>query len=227
MSSEWSGRKEKGKGGNMSKRITHHEEGITGTEKAEEYAKAHEKHGRLIYGPFLKEMKTLNMSGRCLEVGAGPGLFTSLFAEENPGVHITVTDISPDMVDLAKKRTADKRIRDRLDFGLCDVKDDQSVERLGRFDMVYSIYSLHHWDNPERCILNLLRAVKDGGLLYMGDLKRVWWLYYMPFISGDIQQIRASYRPGEIRGMLERHDIERVEIRTLFPFFLQSVIVRH
>ena len=208
------------------KRVIHHEEGITGVQEAEEYAKAHEKHGRLVYAPFLKDMKRLNVSGQCLEVGAGPGLFTSLLARENPDVHMTVTDISPDMVALARKSLADKNIRDRLDFALCDVKDEQAVERLGQFDMIYSIYSLHHWNDPERCILNLLRALKSGGLLYIGDLKRVWWLYYMPFMSGDVQQIRASYRPSEIRKLFEQHHITGYEIRTLFPFFLQSIIVR-
>jgi len=210
----------------MLRRITHHEEGITGVEETEKYAKAHEKHARVIYGPFLKEMKTLNVSGRCLEVGAGPGLFTSLFAKENPRVHITVTDISTDMVALAKKRTAEQGIQDRLGFSLCDVKDKQSVERLGRFDMVYSVYSLHHWQDPELCVLNLVSAAKDDGLLYIGDLKRVWWLYYMPFTSRDLQQIRAAYQPGEIKDMLIRINLRRFDVKTLFPFFLQSVIVQ-
>jgi 2-polyprenyl-3-methyl-5-hydroxy-6-metoxy-1,4-benzoquinol methylase len=39
---------------------------------------------------------------RVLEVGCGTGLFTELFA--NSGVHLCALDISPDLLELARKR---------------------------------------------------------------------------------------------------------------------------
>ncbi len=210
----------------MSKRIVHNEEGITGIARAKEYAREHEKHRGMMYGPFLRDMKRLNVSGDCLEIGAGPGIFSALFAEENPDVRLTVTDLSPDMVSVAREYVSGKGIGDRLTFSICDAMDEKALGRLGKFDLVYSIYSIHHWKDLERCLLNLLKAVKDGGTLYLGDLKRVWWLYYLPFRNRDLEQVRASYTRGEIKRILKKLNITKYEIRTLFPYFLQSIIVK-
>ncbi|OGP63737.1 MAG: hypothetical protein A2170_08880 [Deltaproteobacteria bacterium RBG_13_53_10] len=101
------------------------------------------------------------------------------------------------------------------------------MEKLGQFDLVYSVYSMHHWQNPESAILHLFKVINENGILYLGDLKRVWWLYYLPSKSRDIEQVRASYAPGEIKKMLGRNRISRYEMQSLFPFFLQSIVVKN
>jgi hypothetical protein len=75
-------------------------------------------------------------------------------------------------------------------------------------------------------IRHLFDSVADNGALYIGDLKRVWWLYYLPARNRDIQQIRAAYLPRELRRILQKMDIYHYEIRTLFPYFLMSVVAR-
>jgi SAM-dependent methyltransferase len=95
---------------------------------------------------------------------------------------------------------------------------------LGKFDFVFSIYSLHHWQNLAKGIHNLLDSLADRGVLYLGDLKRVWWLYYLPTRNRDIRQIRAAYLPHELKCILHKMDVNRYEIRTLFPYFLISVV---
>ena len=192
---------------------------------AKEYVKAHEKQMDFLYGPFIKDMKKLDISGKCIEIGAGPALFTSMFAEQFPGVHITVTDISPVMISMAKQTITKRGLQDRVDFCLLNVNDGDVLKRLGKFDLIYSIYSMHHWPDLERGVANLLDSISSGGLLYLGDLKRVWWLYYLPVNNNDVQQIRAAYRSIEVRKVLQKLGPVNYKIRTLFPYFMQSVIV--
>lgn len=217
----------------MMKRIEHEDEAITGVEMAREYAKMHEKHKNIAYSPFLKDMKRLNpwplkgkANGRCLEIGAGTGIMTTLFAEANPDIEITATDISPDMATVARQYIRDKGLQDRIDYQMCDANSSEDLKRLGKFDIVYSIFSFHHWTDPGSSFVNLLNAVKDGGILYLGDLKRVWWLYYLPVNDGFFESVRGSYRAGEIKDILNDNGIERYTIKTLSHFFLQSVTIR-
>ena len=84
---------------------------------------------------------------------------------------------------------------------------------------------MHHWPDLERGVANLLDSISSGGLLYLGDLKRVWWLYYLPVNNNDVQQIRAAYRSIEVRKVLQKLGPVNYKIRTLFPYFMQSVIV--
>ena len=69
--------------------------------------------------------------------------------------------------------------------------------------------------------------LNTGGLLYIHDLKRVFWLYYIKSESGFFNLIRAAYRPIEIRNMLNKTGIKNYRIKTIFPFFMQSVLIRN
>ena len=208
----------------MLKRIAHQEESICELEAVRDYIKAHEAHMDFMYGPFLKDMQRLKIHGRCLEVGAGPGLFSCMFAGLFTDVTITVTDVSPVMIATAKNLIQEKGLEDRTEFCICNVGDAEVLKRLGKFDFVFSIYSMHHWQNLAKSIRNLLGSVAENGMLYIGDLKRVWWLYCLPTRNRDIRQIRAAYRPHELKPVLRKLEIDHYEIRTLFPYFLMSVV---
>jgi predicted O-methyltransferase YrrM len=210
----------------MLKRIAHREESICQLEAVRDYIREHETHMDFMYGPFLKDMQRLKVHGRCLEVGAGPGLFSCMFAGLFTDVTITVTDVSPVMMATAKNLFQEKGLADRTEFCICNVEDADVLKRLGKFDFVFSIYSMHHWQNLKKCTRNLLGCVAENGILYLGDLKRVWWLYCLPTRNRDIRQIRAAYLPHELKRMLRELDVNHYEIRTLFPFFLMSVVTR-
>ena len=209
----------------MLRRIEHQDNGLGRMSDAKEYVKEHENQMDFIYSPFIKDMKQLDITGKCLEVGAGPALFTSMFAEQFPGVHITVTDISPLMISVAKQTIKKRGLQDRIDFCLLDVNDRDVLKRLGKFDLIYSIYSMHHWPDLEMGVSSLLDNIDHGGLLYLGDLKRVWWLYYLPMNNKDVQQIRAAYRPTELKKVFQKLGAVNYRIKTLFPYFMQSVLV--
>jgi SAM-dependent methyltransferase len=211
----------------MPKRVVEHqhEEGFLGIESARAYA----EHARSPmmhkgYREIADRIGELGVNGRFLEVGAGPAVLTAMVAQAVSPAHITAVELSPDMVSVAKEEVDSQGVGDRIDLVEGDAADAALLDHLGQFDLVYSIYSLHHWDEPERVVENLLRAVAPGGVLFMHDLKRVWWLYWIPFRSGFITSIRAAYTPAEIGDLLTRVGVERYEIKD-GPFYL-SVVVR-
>lgn len=187
------------------------------------YAEEQKKYASLIYRPFLKDLKALNIKGDYLEIGAGPGLLSVLIADNNPDVRITTIDISPDMVAIADKLIRERKLEDRVRCLLGDANDKRIMRGLGKYDLVYSTFSLHHWQDPIRSISNLWEAVNENGMLYIYDLRRTWCLYYLPLKGGDIGSVRASYTPAELRAILHEAGVINYEIRKLFPLFLRLI----
>jgi 2-polyprenyl-3-methyl-5-hydroxy-6-metoxy-1,4-benzoquinol methylase len=208
----------------MSTRIEHNEEAISGARESQQYGERHDGHARIQYRALLREIAALNRAGRYLEVGCGTGSLATMVAELNPAIHITALDLSENMVDLARAHISQKNLQQRVSCDIGDVGDAASVHQFGEFDVVYSAFSLHHWKDAEKAIANLWKAVRADGILYIYDLKRVWWLYFLPVNGGFIESIRASYIPQEIHGLFQKLDIKKYKITTLFPFFMQSVI---
>lgn len=208
----------------MPQRIEPKEEAIGGVEEARKYVQAHRKYAGLMYRAFLKDLKALHVSGSYLEIGAGPGFLAVMIAERNPDVSITAIDLSPDMMAVANEYINERKLQDRIHYLVGDVGDQDMMEGLGKFDLVYSTFSLHHWKDPGTSISNLWNAVTDKGILYIHDFKRVWWLCFLPLKGGEIGSVRASYTPEEIRVILQELGIINYKIKTLFPFFLQSII---
>ena len=204
----------------MLERIEHQDEAIVSADEVRRYAEAQ---GRMkfMYRPLAKEIRALRITGSYLEVGAGPGLLAAMLAEENPNLRITAVDLSPEMANVACQYFRERQLQDRIDYVVGDANDGNMIRELGRFDLVYSTLSLHHWKEPGKSIRNLWEVVKDSGVLYICDLKRVWWLYFLP--GADF--VRAAYTSGEIEQMLQGSGISNYGIKTLFPFFMQSITV--
>jgi SAM-dependent methyltransferase len=99
----------------------------------------------------------LDLQGkRVLEVGAGIGLHTPFFLER--GCTVVVTDGNPDNVGEIRRRhpglTADQ----------VDLERDESLQRLGQFDLIYCYGLLYHLEHPAQA-LKRLSEVCTGQLL--------------------------------------------------------------
>ena len=181
----------------MLKRIEHQEEAITSISEVRRYAEA-QRRAKFMYRPLVKELQTLNKKGNYLEIGAGPGILAAILSEKDPNLRITAVDLSAQMADVACEYFSSHHLQDRINYIVCDVRDENIIPELGKFDLVYSTLSLHHWREPKKVIRNLWQIVKDNGVLYICDFKRVWWLYHLP----GANFIRAAYNSGEIREIL-------------------------
>jgi SAM-dependent methyltransferase len=211
---------------NMLNRVAQSQEAITGVEKARDYAERHKKYAKLMYGDLLKTIKALNISGRCLDVGAGPGLLAIMVASEHPDINVTAIDLLPDVAAVAGDYIRESRLEDRISYVVGDVGDERLLEKLGKFDLVYSTFSLHDWNAPEKSIRNLWNAVADNGRLYLYDFRRIGWLCSLPLKINELKSMKASFTPDEIRSILKRVGVTNYSIRVPFPFLFQSIIAR-
>ena len=196
---------------------------LVGIETAAGYAERAE--GMMMqYRGFLSHLKTLDVGSRYLEIGPGPGVLTVAVAREKPDAQITGIEMSPDMVSVAGEYIERAGMASRTRFLVGDAGDRDVFASLGQYDLIYSTFSLHHWEDPKRVIQNLMSVLADGGVIYIHDLRRVWWLYWVPSSGGFWASIRAAYVAREIREMLRDLGIERYEIKNVFPF-MHSILI--
>ena len=210
----------------MFKRVTesNQDDIFSSIDDARKYSES-AKRSMMRYKAFLVNLQSLDIKGKYLEVGAGPGVLTVEIARTYPDVEITALELLPDMVTVGREYVAENSLDNRIKFVVGDVEDEKFLHSLGEFDLVYSTYSLHHWSNPDKAVVNLCSAVKKGGTLYIYDLRRVWWLYWIPIKNGFFNSIRASYLQSEIKLLLRDLGIENTEIKTEFPF-MHSLFVK-
>jgi ubiquinone/menaquinone biosynthesis C-methylase UbiE len=193
-------------------------------ESARAYAReAHSPFMRLGYSLIVREIARRAIKGRFLEVGSGPAVLTTMLAQAIAEARITAVEISPAMIAVAEEWVESEGLSTRIAFVEGDAADPGLLDQIGQFDLAYSTFSLHHWDQPEAVINNLLRAVVPGGTLLIHDLRRVWWLASIPSDDGFIHSIRVAYTPAELRELLEKLGIERYEIKR-GPFYQSAII---
>ena len=211
----------------MFKRVTesNQDEFFSNIDDVRNYAESAKK-SMMRYKAFLVNLRSLDIKGKYLEVGAGPGVLTVEIARTYPDVEITALELLPDMVTVGREYVAENKLDNRIKFVVGDAEDDKFLHSLGEFDLVYSTYSLHHWSNPDKAVVNLFSAVNKGGMLYIYDLRRVWWLYWIPIKNGFFNSIRASYLQSEIKLLLRDLGLENTEIKTEFPF-MHSIFVKN
>jgi magnesium-protoporphyrin O-methyltransferase len=82
-----------------------------------------------------------NLSGaRILDAGCGTGAAAIELARR--GAEVVAIDLSPTLVDVARQRAAQSSLRGSIDFRSGDMLDPA----LGRFDMVFAMDSLIHYE---------------------------------------------------------------------------------
>jgi 2-polyprenyl-3-methyl-5-hydroxy-6-metoxy-1,4-benzoquinol methylase len=202
----------------------HQEETFVGLESAKAFAESAEK-SAIRYQAFMDRIKILDIQGKYLDVGAGAGNLAARIAQNNPDVEITALEISADMITVGEKLIKEKGVRDQVHFVRGDAVDQETIQKLGEYDLIYCTYVLHHWDHPRQVIDNLMSILREGGVLYLYDLRRVWWLYWLPIRGGFFTSIRAAYVREEVKEILHGYEPGSYEIKHEFPF-MQSIIIR-
>ena len=193
---------------------------------ARKYAENHKKYAKLMYGGLIKRISSYGKSGRYLEIGAGPGFLTMMLAQANPDISITAVDKSPEMAKVASEYIKENGLEDRIQYLVGDVSDEGMIQGLGTYELVYSSYSLHEWQEPEKSIRNLWRAIADNGLMYIYDFRKQGWLRFLPFKSGEKDAIIATPSVRKIRTILQGTGVANYCIKTAFPFLHQTIIAR-
>ena len=122
-------------------------------------------------------------SPRVVELACGAGFLAEVLQRQLPGIRYCGFDLSPHLLDFARRRLDGLRSRhvseNELDFRCTDlVRDDwteqvQGLGWMGKVDAVVSIQALHDLGGLGQQAEVLKRArdlLRDGGLLAYGDL---------------------------------------------------------
>jgi ubiquinone/menaquinone biosynthesis C-methylase UbiE len=107
-----------------------------------------------------------------LEIGPGPGALAVELARRNPSLRLTGLDIDPAMVRRATLRAAREELVDRLTFVVGDVAALPFPD--GRFDLVTSSFSVHHWPDGAAGFAEIRRVLRPGGRAIVYDLPDRW-----------------------------------------------------
>lgn len=150
--------------------------------------------------PLIRDRKS---GESLLDIGAGTGLFSYHIYGINPKLRFTLLDISPEMLEVAKKRFA----------GLSNfqyVETDYSNKNLpGKYDIIVSALSIHHLEDEDKAKLyaRVYKSLNPGGLFINADQ-----------VKGRTDALdtfyKASWRKAVIESGLDQTAIRRAFKRT-------------
>jgi SAM-dependent methyltransferase len=153
---------------------------------------------------------------RVLDFGCGSGGSAIALAMVFPGVHCTGTDISPEEIYVAERRSALYGVPER-----CEFRHVAPGERLpfpdGSFDFCQCSSVLEYCVEPgvrQFCVREMLRLLRPGGLLFVSVPNRLYpfeihtgkwgWNYFpgkfnAPIVDSTYWEIRKLARPFRVR----------------------------
>ncbi|XP_032665765.1 juvenile hormone acid O-methyltransferase-like isoform X2 [Odontomachus brunneus] len=105
----------------------------------------------------------INISGKCMDIGCGPGDVTRNIIL--PALHMEATiigtDISEDMIKYANKLYEDEK---RLEFEILDIQTKNLPDKyISEFDHVFSFHTLHWCDDIRQALENIYHILRPGG----------------------------------------------------------------
>jgi ubiquinone/menaquinone biosynthesis C-methylase UbiE len=147
-------------------------------------------------------------------------------------VSLTLTDLSPQILELARRTLADEP---GATFAVCDARDAPFPDRA--FDVVLCSLSLHHFAPVDgvRVLREMDRLSRAGFIL--NDIRRCITGYVAAWAASRMAtrnrltrhdmplSVRRAYTPGELRALLHEAGIEHATVTT-HPLFRMAAVQR-
>lgn len=109
----------------------------------------------------FRQMKDLS-GKKVLDFGCGEGEVSTQLAKL--GAYATGVDISPELIDVARKRAELDGVQDHVEFMVCDIEETPLPRQ--KFDILFCYAVLHHID-IRSAFPRLLATLKPGGMAIM------------------------------------------------------------
>jgi SAM-dependent methyltransferase len=149
-----------------------------------------------------------------------------ILAKKYPGITLTLVDLSPDMAKAATGYINESGMARRIRYLVGDGGDAAFINALGAYDCVYTTFSLHHWREPETSLRNLWQAVAPGGVMVVHDFRRINWLASLAGSGGMGKSIRSSFKPEEMKSMLQKIGATDVSVKALPWSLFQTAVAK-
>jgi ubiquinone/menaquinone biosynthesis C-methylase UbiE len=146
------------------------------------------------YNAFYERPATMALLGnvaglRALEVGCGPGVLTSWLVDQ--GASVTAMDVSPAMLDLARKS-----VGDRADLVLADLAAPLPFETAD-FDIVVASLVLHYVRDWKAALGELRRVLSpQGALVFSTHHPTMDWMLSSPDDYFAVKQVTDTWSKG-------------------------------
>lgn len=114
---------------------------------------------RHFYSFVLNDLSSLEFL-TILDIGTGDGYELVSLAEAKNGFIGYGIDPSPQMVKVARRRAAKRRVESRIKF---DIGSSRNIPGGENFDIIYSSLSFHHWKEREAALAGIMSRLNEGG----------------------------------------------------------------
>lgn len=146
----------------------------------------------------LAQLANMKMGLRVLDIGCGFG-GTSVYLAKRYGAKATGITISPVQVQMAKDAAAKAKVD--ANFLLMDAEEMQFAEP---FDLLWSVESISHYQDPRKFFASAARLLKPGGCFALTD-----WFQKENLSIAEKKKFIEPIEKGmmvELRGMNEYND---------------------
>ena len=148
--------------------------------RASMFGLAHRPHGYLTFaahlaGPLYDRVTAdvaahpLPPQARVLDAGTGPGVLPLKIATARPGLLLDAVDLSPEMIEEARRNAERSGRPEAVTFTVADVTRLPFPD--ATFDLVVSTISQHHWQDPAAGLQDILRVLRPGGRAWVYDFR--------------------------------------------------------
>ncbi|XP_018347583.1 PREDICTED: juvenile hormone acid O-methyltransferase-like [Trachymyrmex septentrionalis] len=106
-----------------------------------------------------------NISGKCIDIGCGPGDVTKdiILPALDPNAEVIGIDISESMIDYAKKKYIKEK---RLEFDVLDIQTKNlPAKYVSEFNLVLSFHTLHWCNDIKQAFENIYRMLRPNGVM--------------------------------------------------------------
>jgi len=201
---------------------------IEDQELAEYYNLMAKKYMRIPCQRVLKRVGVKGIEGgRAMDVGTGPGIFPIFLSKAIPGFRFKGIDLSPVMIDLAKKNATEAGINSRIEFEVGSAYS-LPVENHS-LDLLLCINTLHHLDRPVDFFNEVARSLKgegafvivdfhrDASFVFIGIFNLLWKFFFGKHPKargGFLESVRSSYTLQECLTFLKQSKLRDWKLYT-------------
>ena len=181
-----------------------------------------------------------------LDMATGTGDLAIALARTIKGSSICGADLSPEMLEVARRKVEQLGLDERITLTECDAEHiDMADEQV---DAVTVAFGVRNFENIEACLAELRRVIKPEGHIVILEFSNpsnrlIGWLYrfyfhrVLPTIGGIISRNRGAYEylpasvdtfptPSQFAKILEECGFENVKTRSQSAGIAQIYIAK-